>query len=143
MPTSSPTYSGYVEYEIKRGKWTKRWMELREHSLWLSKRDSVSYLASYCRILAHYSQMKGETFLCKLSNFDAYSVTRAHKSPKPFVLAVKSTDNLAFFEDTSDYLHTFSCKEKEGLQWIANILLARVRPRCLLVLSSLTDIWIW
>jgi len=109
MPTSSPTYRGYIECEVKRGKWSKRWMELREHSLWLSKRDS----------------MKDETFLCKLSNFDVYSVTRVQKSPKPFVFAVKSTDNLAFFENTADYLHTFSCKEKEGLEWMSNILLAR------------------
>lgn len=71
--------------------------------------------------------MKDETFLCKLSNFDVYSVTRIQKSPKPFVFAVKSTDNLAFFEDKSDYLHTFSCKEREGLDWMSKILLARVR----------------
>ena len=42
MPTSSPTYSGHVQWESKRGKWNKRWMELREHSLWLSKRDNVN-----------------------------------------------------------------------------------------------------
>jgi hypothetical protein len=42
MPSSSPTCSGYVQWESKRGKWNKRWMELREHSLWLSKRDTVS-----------------------------------------------------------------------------------------------------
>ena len=42
MPSSSPVCSGYVQWEYKRGKWQKRWMELREHSLWLSKRDTVS-----------------------------------------------------------------------------------------------------
>lgn len=41
MPLSSPTCTGYVQWEHKRGKWQKRWMELREHSLWLSKRDTV------------------------------------------------------------------------------------------------------
>lgn len=42
MPSSSPMCSGYVQWESKRGKWNKRWMELREHSLWLSKRETVS-----------------------------------------------------------------------------------------------------
>ena len=41
LPASSPMCSGYVQWEHKRGKWQKRWMELREHSLWLSKRDTV------------------------------------------------------------------------------------------------------
>lgn len=46
IPSSSPTYAGYVEWEIKRGKWSKRWLQLREHSLWLSKRDNVGLLCS-------------------------------------------------------------------------------------------------
>ena len=41
LPSASPVFSGYVQWEYKRGKWQKRWMELREHSLWLSKRDNV------------------------------------------------------------------------------------------------------
>ena len=48
MPKSSPTYSGYVEWEQRRGKWTKRWLELREHSLWLSKRRGVRALHCLC-----------------------------------------------------------------------------------------------
>ena len=42
IPSSSPTHSGYVEWEVKRGKWSKRFMQLREHSIWISKRESVS-----------------------------------------------------------------------------------------------------
>lgn len=87
-------------------------MELRDNSLWLSKRDNG----------------KDEAFLCKLTNFDVYSVTRVMKTPKPFVFAVKSTENLSLFENTADYLHTFCCKEKEGLEWMMSILLARVSP---------------
>ena len=89
-------------------------MELRDGSIWLSKRDNG----------------KDEVFLCKLTNFDVYSVTRVMKTPKPFVFAVKSTENLSLFENTADYLHTFCCREKEGLEWMMNILLARVSPRC-------------
>lgn len=51
MPTSSPVCSGYVEYESKKGKWNKRWLELREHSLWLSKRDTVRLLCQHRRYI--------------------------------------------------------------------------------------------
>ncbi|TFY70960.1 hypothetical protein EVG20_g2043 [Dentipellis fragilis] len=109
MPSSSPVFSGYVEWESKRGKWNKRWLELKEHSLFLSKRDSG----------------KDSTFLCSLSNFDAYQVTRPHKAPKAFVFAVKSTDNLTFFENASDYVHIFSCGERDGQNWLEKLLVAR------------------
>ncbi|KAF8965985.1 hypothetical protein BDZ97DRAFT_1658265 [Flammula alnicola] len=109
IPSSSPTHSGYVEWEAKKGKWSKRWVQLREHSLWLSKRDN----------------RKDEVLICSLSNFDAYFVTRPHRAPKPFTFSIKSTDKLSFFENTSDYLHTFSCSEKDGRVWIEKILIAR------------------
>ena len=108
---------------MKRGKWSKRWVELRDNSLWLSKRDNG----------------KDEAFLCKLTNFDVYSVTRVMKTPKPFVFAVKSTENLSLFENTADYLHTFCCKEKEGLEWMMNILLARVGPASVRACSRWAD----
>ncbi|KAI9512382.1 hypothetical protein F5148DRAFT_973587 [Russula earlei] len=109
MPTSSPVFSTYVEWESKPRKWSKRWLELREQGLWLSKKDNG----------------KDETFLCSLANFDAYVVTRIHKSPKPYVFAVKSTDNLSFFENPADYVHVFCCSEKDGKKWLENVLLAR------------------
>lgn len=71
-------------------------------------------------------QGRDEVLLCSLSNFDAYSITRPHKAPRPFSFAVKSTDNLSFFENTADYLHMFSCGEKDGAIWMERILLARV-----------------
>ncbi|KAG6878510.1 hypothetical protein C0993_005440 [Termitomyces sp. T159_Od127] len=46
-------------------------------------------------------------------------------APRPFSFAVKSTDKLSFFENTADYLHIFSCGEKEGMAWVEHILLAR------------------
>ncbi|KAF8157888.1 hypothetical protein B0H34DRAFT_656003 [Crassisporium funariophilum] len=109
IPSSSPTHSGYVEWEVKRGKWSKRWMQLREHSIWLSKRDNG----------------RDEVLLCSLSNFDAYRITRSHRAPKPFAFAVKSTDNLSYFENTADYLHSFACSEKDGKVWLEKILVAR------------------
>jgi hypothetical protein len=76
--------------------------------------------------------------LCSLSNFDAYRVTRNHRAPKPFAFAVKSTDNLSFFENTADYLHSFACSEKEGLIWMEKILVARVRPPVFSFFTSLS-----
>ena len=69
-----------------------------------------------------------------MNNFDAYVVTRVGKAPKGFVFAVKSTDNISFFESTSDYIHTFSVPEREGENWLEKILLARV---CIFASSSI------
>jgi hypothetical protein len=99
-------------------------MELKEHSLWLSKRDNVhsddlSIITSMLTCVFFIeTQGKDETFLCSLSAFDAYFVTRPYKSPKPFVFAVKSMDNMSFFENAADYLHVFSCGQKEREKWV-------------------------
>ena len=72
-------------------------------------------------------QGKDQVMLCSMNNFDAYVVTRVTKAPKGYVFAVKSTDNITYFESTDDYLHMFSVSEKEGENWLEKILLARVR----------------
>ena len=114
-------------------------MQLREHSIWISKRDTVSieflqvtffFVVFVHTDLMHYRlilQGQDQVHICSLSNFDAYRVTRNHRAPKPFAFAVKSTDNLSFFENTADYLHSFACSEKEGKIWMEKILVARVR----------------
>ncbi|KIY63039.1 hypothetical protein CYLTODRAFT_360597 [Cylindrobasidium torrendii FP15055 ss-10] len=109
LPTSSPMHATYVEYEIKRGKWVKRWLKLKEHSLYIAKRDNG----------------KDEQFLCSLSNFDAYYVTRISKAPKEFSFAIKSTEKMTLFENTDDYFHSFSCSKEKGEAWMENILTAR------------------
>jgi len=109
LPSFSPTHSGYIDWESKRGKWNKRYMMLKEHCLWLSKRDSG----------------RDAVMLCSLSNFDVYQITRLVRAPKEFTFAVKSTDNLSIFENTADYLHIFSCRTDAGEKWMEMILLAR------------------
>jgi len=81
---------------------------------------------SYGLVECLFSQRKDEIFLCSLANFDAYVVTRIHKSPKPYVFAVKSTDNFSIFENSADYVHVFCCPEMDGKKWLENVLLARV-----------------
>ena len=71
-------------------------------------------------------QGKDDEFLCSLSVFDAYIVTRIHKSTKQFTFAVKSTDPISLFENKSDYLHVFSVPEETGVAWVEAIWLARV-----------------
>ncbi len=77
-------------------------------------------------VLTRFLQGKDQVNLCSLNNFDAYVVTRVSKAPKGFVFAVKSTDNISYFESTADYIHMFTCSEKEGENWLEKILLARV-----------------
>jgi hypothetical protein len=74
--------------------------------------------------------------LCTMSNYDAYVVTRPYKSPRPFVFAIKSTDNLNLFENPADSVHIFSCDSEQGEKWFEAILLAKVR-RCRQFLSKL------
>ncbi|KAF7308630.1 hypothetical protein HMN09_00712300 [Mycena chlorophos] len=109
MPSSSPIFAGYVDWEYKRGKWKKRHLRLRENALWMAKRELDTE----------------EICLCPLATFDAYKLIRPLKAPKPFVFAAKSTDNFSYFEDTADYVHIFSCGPAEGEQWLEKLLLAR------------------
>ncbi|KAF9262913.1 hypothetical protein L218DRAFT_866520 [Marasmius fiardii PR-910] len=110
IPPSAPTYSGYLEYEVRRGKWNKRWLVLKDHCLYVSKRDNC----------------KDQVLLCSLSNFDIYHVINPpSKVPKEYAFGMKSTDKMSLFEDTNDYMHLFSCRESEGEKWVQRIRIAR------------------
>jgi hypothetical protein len=67
--------------------------------------------------------------VCSLTNFDAYTPLRpdALRPPRPGVVALKSSENLALFEDAADYLHFFACAQDAADVWLERILLARVR----------------
>jgi hypothetical protein len=86
----------------------------------------VALFSLLFKFLRYHLQGKDEALLCSLSNFDVYHVSKLHKAPKPYVFAVKSADNLSLFENASDYVHFFSCGQKEGETWMQAILLARV-----------------
>ncbi|QRV92487.1 hypothetical protein RhiJN_20505 [Ceratobasidium sp. AG-Ba] len=109
IPSSSPTMSGWVMWASKPGKWSKRWLELKEHSLFVCKSDKG----------------KDQTFLCGVSNFDAYIVTHMQRAPKGFVFAAKSTEGSGVFEKEEDSSHVFSCDREIGEVWLNKILLAR------------------
>jgi len=86
----------------------------------------VTLFSLLFKFLRYNLQGRDEVLLCSLSNFDVYHVSKLHKAPKPYVFAVKSADNLSLFENASDYVHFFSCGQKEGETWMQAILLARV-----------------
>ncbi|PWN23006.1 hypothetical protein BCV69DRAFT_292374 [Microstroma glucosiphilum] len=78
VPAYSPTLAGYVYIRDRRLKWSKRWLELRDHSLF------------------HYKSEKGkeETLLCHLSSFDIYlvdasSASSSLKAPKAHSFALR------------------------------------------------------
>ncbi|KAJ1303344.1 hypothetical protein OPQ81_011540 [Rhizoctonia solani] len=109
IPSSSPLMAGWVMWISKPGKWSKRWLELKEHGLFVSKNEKG----------------KDKTYLCNLSHFDGYVVTHVPRAPKPYVFAAKSIDITGVFEKEEDSSHIFSCDGEIGESWLARILLAR------------------
>ncbi|CUA68763.1 Cell surface glycoprotein 1 [Rhizoctonia solani] len=109
IPSSSPLMAGWVMWVSKPGKWSKRWLELKEHGLFVSKNEKG----------------KDRTYLCNLSHFDGYVVTHVPRAPKPYVFAAKSIDLAGVFEKEEDSSHIFSCDGEAGESWLARILLAR------------------
>ncbi|CAE6523054.1 unnamed protein product [Rhizoctonia solani] len=109
IPSSSPLMAGWVMWISRPGKWSKRWLELKEHGLFVSKNEKG----------------KDRTYLCNLSHFDGYVVTHVPRAPKPYVFAAKSIDISGVFEKEEDSSHIFSCDGEVGESWLARILLAR------------------
>lgn len=42
VPNASPVLAGYVYVQDRKKKWHKRWLELREHSIFHAKSEKVS-----------------------------------------------------------------------------------------------------
>ncbi|GAA6005756.1 hypothetical protein JCM10207_005323 [Rhodosporidiobolus poonsookiae] len=121
---------GPVQLEVKKGKWSKRFLELKEGALSYSKSEKG----------------KDATILCQLSNFDVFFVSEKGqadvKPPKPFVFALKSRLTRAHFEEKSEWCHFVSIKTSdEALGWTKTILeagnaVARQREQAVLGSSS-------
>lgn len=128
---------GFAYYEVKPGKWSKRWMELRNQSIFLAKSDAVrnTFCGAQSPVLTvRIEQGKDDAFLCSLSNFDVHLIPPVQcgkiKPPKAFAFAVKSTDPKSIFENAAqDYIHYFSVKtEEEAEGWFRRLSEARVGP---------------
>ena len=135
----SETFGGWVQMELKRGKWSKRWLEIRNQSVFCGKSEKVRLLDCYAWQSARATQTnvhiatkpRDQSLLCTLSSFDAYQIPQACivklKTPKPFAFALKSVDKITLFENADqDYVHFFSVKtEAERDSWIHRILNTR------------------
>lgn len=111
VPSVSPTLAGYVYVRDRKGKWSKRWLELRDHSIYHAKSDKG----------------KDEVFVCHLSSFDVYLADGGvTKAPKAHSFCLRSQDKISMFENKDDYLHYFCLSDPSAHRdWIRAITNAR------------------
>lgn len=132
--------SGAVQLEVKKGKWSKRFLTLKDGTLSYSKAEKVRShrpsppQSSADLDLEHVLRAQGKdaTVLCQLSNFDVFLVSAEQanrlKAPKPFVFALKSRLTRAHFEETSEWCHFLATKTpEEAASWVKCITEAGVR----------------
>ncbi|KAA1113123.1 hypothetical protein PGT21_021998 [Puccinia graminis f. sp. tritici] len=112
---TSGVHGGNLWCELKPGKWTKKYVLLRDNELYLCSNDKG----------------KDEMFLCTMEKFDVYAIPCwAHKTlkgvPRDYSFGLKSLNKLSFFETKSDFIHKFSCKNRLVLlEWIRRLYDAR------------------
>ncbi|KNZ62869.1 hypothetical protein VP01_1213g6 [Puccinia sorghi] len=112
---TSGCHGGNLWCELKPGKWTKKYVLLRDNEIYLCSNDKG----------------KDEMFLCTLDKFDVYAIPQwAHKNlkgvPRDYSFGLKSLNKLSFFETKSDFIHKFSCKNQmTQLEWIRRLYDAR------------------
>ncbi|KAJ1596952.1 hypothetical protein NDA14_001716 [Ustilago hordei] len=112
LPSSSPALAGYVYVQDRKKKWSKRWLELRDHALYHAKNEKG----------------KDEMSVCQISTFDVYLVdSSAFKMPKANGFALRSQDPITMFEKPDqDYIHYFCLTDPAAHRdWVRAILNAR------------------
>ncbi|KAI0233733.1 hypothetical protein L0F63_001890 [Massospora cicadina] len=101
----SPVMAGWLQVEIRKGRWERRFAVLKFATLYLAKSESLG----------------GAVALCTLQNHDVFSTTRPRpKAPKRPLFALKSQQSIMIFEKPDeDYIHFFAC-ESEGVRddWV-------------------------
>ncbi|WWD22010.1 hypothetical protein CI109_106498 [Kwoniella shandongensis] len=98
VPNTPPMLGSWVQYETKKGKWSKRWLETRGGQVFLAKNE----------------KNKDEVQINTLF-FDVYEMKRGYDAPKPHVFIMRRLEAAATFENPQDYMHVFSCED--GLAW--------------------------
>ncbi|KAG0264132.1 hypothetical protein BG011_007400 [Mortierella polycephala] len=103
---------GWVHVEIKKGKWVKKYLHIKDTAVYHSKDAKLS----------------GESMLCMLRNFDVYAVqVPRKKAPTKFGFALKSSDSIHLFETPEDdYIHYVCTDSGESLrEWLAGLRAAK------------------
>ncbi|CAG8459833.1 13219_t:CDS:10 [Rhizophagus irregularis] len=109
----TPLVSGALYIlDIKKNKWQKRFVQIKDGSLYHSK------------------DYKGtnETFLCSMVSFDVYVCMKTFKTfPTNFVFAIKSQDKITMFENPeNDYMHYLCADHLEKMnEWIIAVRMAK------------------
>ncbi|KAJ3298204.1 hypothetical protein HDU79_000092 [Rhizoclosmatium sp. JEL0117] len=105
-----PRVEGRFDVEIKMGKWKRRWVYLREDVVYYKDRE-----------------FDRETVLCRLNNFDVYTLTTPRKKATTnYCFALRSTASVTMFEKTEEYIHFFCVENKDQLaDWVLGIRLAK------------------
>ncbi|KAK8846701.1 hypothetical protein IAR55_005788 [Kwoniella newhampshirensis] len=98
VPSTPPMLGSWVQYETKKGKWSKRWLETRGGQVFLAKNE----------------KNKDEIQINTLF-FEVFEMKRVYDAPKPYVFIMKRAEAAASFENPQDYMHVFSCEE--GSAW--------------------------
>ncbi|KAJ3018862.1 UNVERIFIED_CONTAM: hypothetical protein HDU68_010942 [Siphonaria sp. JEL0065] len=106
-----PRVEGRFDIEIKPGKWKRKYFVLKE--------DSIYYKDS---------EFDRENWLCRLNNFDVYTLTTPRKrATTQYCFALRSASSVTMFENTSEYIHFFCVDSKDQLaDWVLGIRLAKV-----------------
>ncbi|KAJ9089416.1 hypothetical protein DSO57_1013354 [Entomophthora muscae] len=91
----SPFMEGWLQVEVRKGKWEKRYAVLKRATLYIAKSDSIS----------------GASAICTLQNFEAFTLMQPRpKAPKRPLFALKSQQSIMLFErPEEDYIHFFAC----------------------------------
>ncbi|KAI3654829.1 hypothetical protein MP228_000209 [Amoeboaphelidium protococcarum] len=110
---SYPKMCGWAYVELKKDKWQKRYLELKNDGLYYSK-DS-----------------KGgeETLLCHLDVYDVYTLMRVKKkAPTKFCFAMKSQENAAVYENPFQYCYYLCVDSLDKMKdWVLSIRSAKSR----------------
>ncbi|KAL1408423.1 hypothetical protein Q8F55_005235 [Vanrija albida] len=97
VPNTPPQIGGWVQFETKRGKWSKRWLETRGGQIFLSKNEKGK------------DEMQVNTLFS-----DTYSCMRSQTAPYPYVFAFKRFEPAASFENPSEHVQYVSCDDPTG-----------------------------
>ncbi|RIA85183.1 hypothetical protein C1645_697988 [Glomus cerebriforme] len=109
----APVIYGWLSLEVKKNKWQKRFVHIKDGSLYHSKDHKGT----------------NETFLCSMVSFDVYICTgNLNAFPTKFVFAIKSQDKITMFENPEkDYMHFLCTDHLEKMnEWIIAIRMAKV-----------------
>ncbi|OZJ05979.1 hypothetical protein BZG36_01218 [Bifiguratus adelaidae] len=99
---------GWLHVEVKKGKWQKRWVFVRDNIVYFAK-DKKS---------------NNETALCHLTTFDVFTPTQSfRKAPTSHQFVLKSLDNPKIFENPDDdYIYYLCCEANDTLKhWVLRL----------------------